>query len=161
MTTSYDPNKTTERAFLEAIKYISYRPRTEHETRTKLLKSNFQSKVVETTITRCYENNLLNDHQFAALWVESRSNSNPKSIFLIKRELMEKGINREISTAAIQSISDEQNIIKATHKKSRSIRHLSKDQFNKKLTNHLLRKGFNIHLIQKVTCEAWTNRNDD
>ena len=58
-----DEDKTSEEAFATAVKYISYRPRTEQETRERLLKR-YSNHIVEVVIARCHDNNFLNYQEF-------------------------------------------------------------------------------------------------
>lgn len=154
-----DEDKTSEEGFATAVKYISYRPRTEQETRERLLKR-YSAHTVEAIITRCHDNNFLNDQKFSELWVESRINSKPKSAFMIRRELISKGVSQQIAEEAVQSVDDNVNALSAADKKTRSINHLPRDKFIKKLTDHLLRKGFGRDVIRETVTTAWLNRND-
>ena len=154
-----DQHEITEEAFCVAVKYISYRPRTEQEMRKRLLK-HYVSSDVEITIAKCYQNNLLNDQQFSEMWIASRTNSRPKSAYMIKRELISKGVSKQIAEEAVQSVDDNENALNAANKKTRSISHLPKDQFIRKLMDHLLRKGFSRDIVKKTTNTAWTNRNN-
>jgi regulatory protein len=147
-------DETQEEAFAVAVRYISYRPRTEQETRSRLLKL-YPNKVIEPVIQRCYKNDLLNDQRFSDMWVESRNNSRPKSALMVKKELLSKGVSEEISLSAIKSISDSQNAVIVAHKKSRALRCLPKDKFYEKLIAHLLRKGFGHYTSKIATDTAW------
>ncbi|MCL0105233.1 RecX family transcriptional regulator [Dehalococcoidia bacterium] len=159
MISTMDQHEITEEAFCAAVKYISYRPRTELETRKRLLKR-YVNSTVEVAIAKCYKNNLLNDQKFSEMWVESRTNSRPKSAYMIKRELISKGVNKQIAEEVTQSVDDNENALSAADKKTRSISHLPKDQFIRKLMDHLLRKGFNRDIVKKTTNSAWSNRNN-
>ena len=159
MISTMDQHEITEEAFCVAVKYISYRPRTEQETRKRLLK-HYVSSAVEIAIAKCYQNNLLNDRQFSEMWIASRTNSRPKSAYMIKRELISKGVSKQIAEEAVQSVDDNENALNAADKKTRSISHLPKDQFIRKLMDHLLRKGFSRDIVKKTTNTAWANRNN-
>ena len=159
MISTTDQHEITEEAFGTAVRYISYRPRTEQETRKRLLKR-YGNSTVEVAIAKCYKNDLLNDQKFAEMWIESRTNSRPKSAYMIKRELISKGVSKQIAEEAIQSVDDNQNAQSAADKKIRSISHLPKDQFIRKLTGHLLRKGFSRDIVKKTTNTAWSHRNN-
>lgn len=159
MIPTIDQHDMTEEAFGTAIKYISYRPRTEQETRKRLLKR-YANSTVEAAITKCYKNNLLDDQKFSEMWIESRTNSRPKSAYMIKRELITKGVSKQIAEEVIQSVDDNENALSAAYKKTRSISHLPKDQFIRKLMGHLLRKGFSRDIVRKTTNTAWANRNN-
>ena len=159
MIPTIDQHDITEEAFGTAVKYISYRPRTEQETRKRLLKR-YANSTVEAAITKCYKNDLLDDQKFSEMWIESRTNSRPKSAYMIKRELITKGVSKQIAEEVIQSVDDNENALSAANKKTRSISHLPKDQFIRKLMGHLLRKGFSRDIVRKTTNTAWANRNN-
>ena len=159
MIPTIDQHDITEEAFGTAVKYISYRPRTEQETRKRLLKR-YANSTVEAAITKCYKNDLLDDQKFSEMWIESRTNSRPKSAYMIKRELITKGVSKQIAEEVIQSVDDNENALSAANKKTRSISHLPKDQFIRKLMGHLLRKGFSRDIVRKTTNAAWVNRNN-
>ena len=159
MISTIDQHEITEEAFGTAVRYISYRPRTEQETRKKLLKR-YGHSTVEVAIAKCYENYLLNDQTFSEMWIASRTNSRPKSAYMIKRELISKGVSKQIAEEAVQSVDDNENALNAADKKTRSISHLPKDQFIRKLMGHLLRKGFSRDIVKKTTNTAWANRNN-
>ena len=159
MLTSSGQPEIEDEAFAAAVKYIAYRPRTEQETRAKLLKR-YTNNIIEPVITRCYRNGLPNDQQFSELWVESRINSKPKSALMIKKELMSKGVSEQISKTAIELVDDSENALISAQKKVRSINHLPKDKFARKLMSHLLRKGFDHHTVKTTTNTVWLELNN-
>ena len=74
-----------------AIKFISYRLRSEQELKIRLSKD-FDEPTVKETILKMYDWGFLDDNRFAKIFTESRIISRPKSASFIKKELLQKGI---------------------------------------------------------------------
>ncbi|MDQ3941095.1 MAG: RecX family transcriptional regulator, partial [Actinomycetota bacterium] len=60
-------------AMERAGRMLALRPRTEKEMRDRLREADFDDEVVEDTIVRLVELNLLDDHAFALDWIEERA----------------------------------------------------------------------------------------
>ena len=59
-----------EKAYQQAMLFLSYRARSENEVRKNLEKHEIPSAVIDQTIERLREARLVNDGQFAQDWVE-------------------------------------------------------------------------------------------
>src|SRR5574340_1235861 len=68
-----------EAAYQQALRFISYRPRSEMEIRKKLVEKGTDEKVIEVVSTRLKNAELMGDEQFARTWVENRSTFRPRS----------------------------------------------------------------------------------
>src|SRR5574341_2054063 len=80
-----------ERAYQQAMLFLSYRARSESEIRQNLRKHEIPEPVIEQTLERLRQDGLANDHQFAHAWVENRSAFRPRSRRLMAMELRQKG----------------------------------------------------------------------
>lgn len=110
--------------------------------------------VVDQLVEKLKQKEMLNDLQFAKLWVEGRRRSKQKSIRALKVELMKKGIGREIIEEATsdksQESSEEILAEKALEKKIRVWKNLPKPEFKKKAISYLMRQGFDYSLIKGI-----------
>ena len=88
-----------------ALRFVSYRPRSESEVRSRLLKS-FTVPVVEAVISELVRLSVIDDVQFAKLWCSSRESLNPKSAKTIKQELISKGISESTAISAVRELDD-------------------------------------------------------
>src|SRR5512138_919880 len=90
-----------ERAYQQAMLFLSYRARSESEIRQNLRKHEIPEAVIEQTLERLKQDGLANDHQFARSWVENRSTFRPRSRRMMAMELRHKGLDEEAVTSAV------------------------------------------------------------
>ena len=89
-----------ERAFQQAMLFLSYRARSESEIRQNLRKHEIPEQVIEQTLERLRQDGLANDNQFAQAWVENRSTFRPRSRRMMAMELRQKGLDDEAVASA-------------------------------------------------------------
>jgi regulatory protein len=102
-------NVSLQRCLDSAYRYLSYRPRSEAEIMQCLKRRSFDSEVVEKTITKLKEQNLIDDVAFAQFWKSNRLSFKPRSRRLIVKELKDKKIAPEVIEQITQDIDDEAN----------------------------------------------------
>jgi len=98
-----------------ALRYLSFRPRTEHEIHLKLKKHDIHSELIHECLTELKEKDYINDEKFAFNWVLERRDYKLRSPSTIKCELLIKGVDKKIieeSLALGYSGEDEQKVIK-------------------------------------------------
>src|SRR3989304_3340299 len=86
--------RSEEEALQRAFKFLSYRPRSEAEVRTKLNQLGFPRKSVDTTLEKLRTLSLLNDEAFARDWARGRAEGRGYGPLRIERELRQKGIEK-------------------------------------------------------------------
>lgn len=156
-------NDQVERLLGKAIKFLSYRPRSEKEIRDNLLqklkltdkaeeeKKNFE-KSIEEVIKKIKKIGQIDDREFAKWWVDQRTRFKKMSPRIIKSELWKKGIDKEL----IDEILTESNIdqyslaLEAAKKKLSSYKSLDKVEFKTKMSRFLASRGFSWEGIKKV-----------
>ena len=104
-------------AFKDAMefagKFLARRARSEREVRTKLVEGDFTTDVVERTIERLVELELVDDHDFARQWIEIRVRRRGLGAGALISELQGKGISRETAEDALAE-SDPDETAQAT-----------------------------------------------
>src|SRR5262245_35706986 len=90
-----------ERAFQQAMLFLSYRARSESEIRKNLKKHEIPEPIIDQTLERLRQDGLANDDQFAQAWVENRSTFRPRSRRMMAMELRQKGLDNEAVASAI------------------------------------------------------------
>jgi len=142
-----------------ALRFVSYRPRSEKELRdfcNKTLKRHHTTAplVIEQVLARLHELGYADDEAFVNWWVTQRTSSTPKGKRLIVSELIFKGIAREIVGAYF---SEKENIIDdyelATHAIEKKIgrwKQLPVEEQRKKLYGFLTRRGFDADIIYRI-----------
>jgi regulatory protein len=150
-----------ERAFQQAMLYLSYRARSESEIRKNLQKHEIPEAVIEQTLDRLRENGLANDNQFARTWVENRNTFRPRSRRMMAMELRQKGLDDEAIESAVESVDDEAAAYVAGQKKSGRFKGLEWIEFRKKLSGFLARRGFSYSVIAPVVTRIWNEMHTD
>lgn len=145
----------SEMAFEKAVKFISYRPRSEKEVRQNLKKKEIEAGLIDEVVERLKRAGLLNDEQFAQMWVESRSQSKPKGTRVLKIELRQKGLSREAVDAAVAGTDDAEVARRLAASRAPRLKKLPKIEFRRKLGDYLARRGINYEIILEVVEQAW------
>ncbi len=79
-----------------AAAFLAVRPRSEAETRQRLVKLGYPEPLVEEVLTRLVEMHYLDDEEFARAWIESRDRARPRGTNALRRELALKGVARTV-----------------------------------------------------------------
>jgi regulatory protein len=93
----------------------------------------------------------INDQRFTQQWVEIRSESKPRSRFLLMLELKKKGVDESVISEALANIPDEEDLAWEFGKKYiHKLSEVDNEMFVKKMTGALLRKGFSYSVTKEV-----------
>ncbi len=151
-----------ERAFQQAMLFLSYRARSESEIQKNLRKHEIPEEVIEQTLDRLRQDGLANDGQFARAWVENRSTFRPRSRRMMALELRQKGLNEEAVASAVEEVDDEALAYEAAQRRAPRLKDLEWIEFRKKLSEFLARRGFSYSVIAPVVTRIWneTHRNE-
>ena len=128
-----------------ALHFLKFRPRSEFEIEQKLKTKRFGDKETKGVISVLKKNKLLDDKEFAKMWVRDRNLFKPSGEFLLRLELRKFGIADDIIEEVLMAQTDEPLARKALESKSR----LRKADFQKK-AGFLQRRGFSTSVIYKV-----------
>lgn len=91
-----------EPAFDCALKFLSYRARSEKEVGKKLVQLGFSEKTVAVTIDKLRALHYLNDETFAREWARGRAEGRGYGPLRIERELRQKGITKSVIGQIVQ-----------------------------------------------------------
>lgn len=138
-----------------ALHYLSYRPRSENEVRSRLHKRGFDSGVVDEIISELKEQKLVDDAVFARYWKDERLAFNPRSRSLVKYELRQKGVNVEIAEEVAGGLDDEASACEAARRKVRALADSDYGEFHRRLSGYLRRRGFSYEVINCVVARLW------
>jgi len=144
-----------ERAYQQAMLFLSYRARSESEIRQNLRKHEIPEDVIEQTLDRLRENQLANDDKFARAWVENRNTFRPRSRRALSVELRQKGISDEAAQSALAGLDEEALAYEAGLKKAHRLQVLEWSEFRKKLSEFLARRGFPYSVIAPTVSRIW------
>jgi regulatory protein len=150
-----------ERAFQQAMLFLSYRARSEAEIRQNLRKHEYPETVIEHTLERLRRDGLANDDQFAQAWVENRNTFRPRSRRMMAMELRQKGLADEAIQSAIETVDDEASAYEAARKRAARFKGLEWNDFRKKLSEFLARRGYSYAVIAPVVTRIWNETHAD
>lgn len=144
-----------------AIRLLSFRARSVKELTERLQKKGLSIGIIDKEIDRLHDVGLLNDLEFAKLWVADRGNGRaPRSRQLLKLELRQHGIKDSILEEILDEIDDNENALQLARKKARSLTKLEKNVFQKKIYTSLKRKGFDYETIRRSVTTVWKEMNE-
>lgn len=153
-----------EKFYNLALRFLSYRIRSEKEVRDYLKLKAQRSKFKTTTqslkldtenliakiVKKLKDYKFINDVEFAKKWAENRLRLKPRSIRLIKLELKQKGISDEIiSNSEFLIFNDMELAKKLVEKRIGRVKGLPKQEIYGKLGRFLASKGFGWDTIKK------------
>jgi len=153
-----------ERLLNKAFRFLSFRPRSEKETRDYLLRKgklkeikgeeeeNQYERSVEEVISRLTKLKQLDDKAFASWWVDQRSKFRPRGQKLLRAELLSKGIAKGLIENLLDSQKEEQTqlAMNAAAKKIKTYKRLDDENLRIKLYQFLARRGFDWGVIKKA-----------
>ncbi len=140
----------------KAIRFISFRPRSEKEIKDYLYKKNPKnSQLCGVVLIELKSLGLVGDKEFVSWWLEQRASFRPRGERLLVLELLQKGIDKELIDEMVKGNIDELPLArKALKKKSKSLQDLSPLKERKKMNDFLLRRGFSYEVIKRVLDET-------
>jgi regulatory protein len=124
--------------------------------RLKNYENNENSEKIPVVLTRLQELNLLNDAEYASLYIQSRLRRKPQGIRLLRCNMAQKGLSKKIISQALNDES--KNILldeialaeRAAHKKLKSLTKYPSRKQREKLARFLASRGFQTNTIIKV-----------
>jgi len=132
-----------------ALRFLKFRPRSVFEIRKKLEAKRIDEKEIEKVISVLKKNKLLDDREFAKMWVRDRNLLKLSGAFLLKMELRKLGVSAEDIEEALKDQDEESLARQALESKSRL-----KDAGYEKKVGFLRRRGFKTSVIYKVLREG-------
>jgi len=136
-----------------ALRIIERTHKTEKEIRERLLKREYDIETINRTISFLKEYNLLNDENYAKMYIKDKSKSQGKK--KIKYDLLRKGLDDNLIEKEIAKIdSDEEEDIayNLANKKYNILRKRENDNYklSQKLYRFILSKGYSYDIASKV-----------
>lgn len=153
-----------------SFRFLSFRPRSEKEVRDfvrqKLQKRKLDDpKLIEKIMQRLMELEYINDEKFARWWLDQRRSHQPKGNRIIRYELQQKGVAKEIVESVMNinpcySVPDRVQIDAVpTEKEAAEIAvakklslwaKMPKLQKKQKIYEYLARRGFSFDIIYQL-----------
>jgi regulatory protein len=149
------------------LRQLTLGPRSKHQLAVKLRERNVPEEAAEAVLARFEDVGLINDAEFAALWVRNRSGGKSLSKAAIRRELAGKGITGSVAEAALAELSDDDELDAARRLVARRIRPLdgadpaARDKEMRRIVGMLARKGHPPGRAFRLAAEALDSFSED
>jgi regulatory protein len=149
-----------QRALDAALNFLSYRPRSERETRDRLSRGGYSPHIIDLVLERLKELRLVDDESFAQYWIEQRQTHRPRGPRLLRQELNGKGVSREAAAIAVEAADPGADAAyAAAYKKAQQLRSYDAREFQQRLGAFLARRGFDWDVIAPVVKRLWSEVN--
>ena len=80
-----------------AAAFLAVRPRSVAETSRRLRRLGYSEPLVNQVVAQLIELGYLDDEAFARAWIESRDRARPRGELALRRELGQKGVDRQVA----------------------------------------------------------------
>ena len=144
-----------QKVYDKVLRFASLRPRSEKEFKIWLSKYKVHQSLHKDLFNRLKRLDFLDDEKFARWWVDQRQNFRAKSVRVLKLELRQKGIEKNIiENVLAETTIDEEKIAKKLYEKNKyRWEKLSDFEARRKASAYFGRKGFGWDVIKKVIKE--------
>jgi regulatory protein len=156
-TSEADPHEVARSIVL---RQLTMAPRSRKQLAEKLAERDVPADVATAVLDRFEEVQLIDDAEFARMWVRSRSQTRALARAALKRELSDKGIDGEIAEEALDQLTPEDELDSARELIRRKIRpdwnlgdRLVRDKHVRRLVAMLARKGYPSSMAYRVVNE--------
>lgn len=156
------PESQYPEALNAALRLLSYRPRSVAEVRRRLARK-WPPPVIDRVILFLQEHNYLDDAAFAQLWRRGREQRKPRGQRALQQELRQLGVAREVIEEALEDFDAPANAYNAGQKLAARLvgRGADAEQFRRKVSAHLQRRGFDYGVIAATTRRLWAENAGD
>lgn len=142
-------------------------PKSRLQLARKLAERNIPEHVAETVLDKFQEVRLIDDAEFADMWVRSRSQSRKLAKGALRRELADKGIDQQTAASALEQLSDADEEAAARTLVERKLRpgtdlsdQAERDKTVRRLASMLARKGYQPSQAFRIVNEVLESRRD-
>jgi regulatory protein len=126
---------------------------TKNEMEQRLEREGFSTKTIGTAIEELICSGHIRDQKYAENWIARRQKSNPRGKTLLKRELVDKGIDKEIAEQVIAKVETEDETkvaLQIAQKRVKQYKRLPIHVAKRRLYGFLTRRGFGSETVRHV-----------
>ncbi|MCX6046045.1 MAG: RecX family transcriptional regulator [Chloroflexi bacterium] len=144
-----------QRAYTKALYFLGFRSRSQAEIEQYLREKEYTAPVIQEVVQRLLAEKYLDDEAFARSWVDSREQLRPRSSRALRYELRQKGVDATVIDELVETVDDEAAAWAAVESKLARWQTLEQQEFFKKLSGFLGRRGFTYEVTRRVYKRAW------
>jgi regulatory protein len=150
--------------YAKLLDLVARRPHSETEIRRKLRQRDFPKPLIQSTLAKAKEAGLLNDANFARLYIEEKERLTELSRGRIVADLRKRGIDRQTIEDAFYALEEDGQIPTGDHEREKAMRAATRkweqlaretDPYKRreKLLRFLAGRGFTADLCYGITRE--------
>ena len=124
------------------------------------MRREYPAEIVDEVIQDLRAQALIDDRAFARLWADSRLRNKPRSAWMVKRELLGKGIASEIAADAVSEFDDADSAYRAAAAYARRLANADYQAFHRRLGGYLARRGFSESTARRTAAQLWRARDE-
>ena len=137
---------------------VKPKPYTKNEMGERLAREGFSEKAIGTAIEELIDSGHIRDRKYAENWVVRRQKSNPRGKTLLKRELLDKGVDRETAEQVVAQVETENEgtlALQIAQKRVKQYRQLPVHVAKRRLHGFLARRGFESEIVRQVLAQIF------
>ncbi len=145
------------------LRKLAAAPRTRQQLADVLRQKQVPETAAEFVLDRFTEVGLIDDGEYACMWVRSRQATKAIARPLLRRELRQRGVSDELIAAALQQVSDEDETSRAidlVRRKLAASDRLAPEVRYRRLSGLLARKGYSAAVIATVVRQVLSESPD-
>ncbi|WP_051388715.1 regulatory protein RecX [Arthrobacter sp. 35W] len=152
------------------LRQLTSSAKSRHQLAAKLAERHVPEDLAEAVLDRFEDVGLINDAEFAQMWVRSRSQTRHLARGALVRELADKGIDSDMAAEALEQVSDADEAAAASSLVRRKLRPSmnladrgERDKHVRRLVAMLARKGYSPSMafaIVNVEIGDWLESTD-
>ena len=143
-----DIDNNKENIYNKCIKYISVRLRSTYEIKEYLKRQQMENELIDTTIEKLKQNNLLNDEIFTKAFINDKLNFTTMGPYRIEQELKKHKIDSNIIYQYLSNIDDATIDYKINKQITKLMKSNKKKQnLRNKIYTNLLNLGYSNEMI--------------
>lgn len=142
-----------EEAYELSLNYINKKMRTTKEINTYLSKKEYSKDIIDKTITRLKDINLLNDELYIKSYINDRLNLSNDGPNKISNYLVHNGMKEELVNKYIDNIDKnelKEKLDNLVDKKAKTIKNCSGNVKKYKITNYFINLGYDKYMIEDI-----------
>lgn len=129
------------------------------------MKKSFSEDTIRDTVFFLKDKNYINDREFAKSWVQNRIALKSVGRSLLKYELRQKGIDKQIIEDVIEeaagNFNEEQQVLQLALVKKEKFADVEPQKAKKRIVDFLKRRGFSTSVIFDTIRELYDKQQQD
>lgn len=146
-------SENVNKAYGDAVNYLSYQLRTEKEIKDYLYKKEYHKDAVEFSLKKLRELHYLDDDNYAKSFINTQLRTTANGPKIIEQKLVQKGVPNNIIQDKIAEIDQDillENAVEFAGKQARKQKRASFQQMLTKIRQSLYQKGFNGEITNEA-----------